>query len=228
MNKLAILAVVVVTACSGKKSGDAHEGSNPVADDGKTCPMPGANQLYHPRFAVGSIPDYGVPDMRADHGSLCHEEFKPNDVLKIENGTPRIVAAGTFTGTCKESPGPRTYTAVKPAKLAIDIDALQSSDGELGRNKPLTLDSKAADKHAGVIASVVDRCGDNLETGASPQEVTWTPGAGCDKVVKLTPYDASGPAAKAREMQVFPVAPGTCTLSAEWLGVKGDISITVK
>jgi len=229
MNKLASLLVVLAcVGCSKKNSADKASAAKPV-DDGKTCPMPGANQIYSPRFAVGSTPDYALPDMASDHGHICHEDFTPSDVLKIQDGKPVIVAAGTFTGTCKESPGPRTYTAVKPAKLGIDVDAMQTNEGKLGMNEPVFLDSTTPDKHAGVRVAPLDRCGDTLDTGASPQTVKWSPGPDCDKVVKVTPYsEMSAPSPTATAMQLSPVAAGTCTISAEWLGVKGDVKVTVK
>lgn len=252
MNKLALVALIVCAACSKKKAEDKQPaagtgsagagsataklagGGAKALSEGSMCPIakpPGVAA----RFAVGAMPDYAVPDMRADHGNLCHDDFTANDVVKVENGKPTIVTEGTFVGGCKASPGPRTFDAVQPAKLAISVEAMQTNEGKLGIGEPVWLDSKTPDKHAGVTVYVVDRCDEKLETGVTPEDVTWTLGDNCAAVVKVAPYPGiatpegtTTPNPKAREMQFTPVAPGSCTVEAAWLGVRGNVAVTVK
>jgi hypothetical protein len=229
MNKLAIV-LVCVAACSGKKSSDKAQPAVTKSADTTTCPMPKTPDVRE-RFAVGATPDYRVEAM-AGEAAKCHDEFIANDVVKLEGAFPKIVAEGTFQGHCPGEPDlKRTFEAVKPAKAVISVEATHTDlGGELGAGKPAILDSKQPDKLVGVAVGVVDRCGDALSIGHPGNVTTWTLGAGCDKVAKVSPYtvETAPDAAKSQEMQIAPVGPGTCTLTAELLGVKGDISITVK
>lgn len=162
----------------------------------------------------------------------CHDVFVANDAVKLEGGHPKVVAEGTFQGHCPGEPdNKRAFEAVKPAKALITVSATHTDlGGELGAGKPAILDSKAPDKLVGLTAGVVDRCGTPLSIGVPGHVTTWTLGAGCEKVAKLTPYNIESvpDGSKSQEMQITAVGPGSCTLTAELLGVKGDISITVK
>jgi hypothetical protein len=228
MNKLAIV-LVCVAACGGKESTDK---ARPVGakkpTDMTTCPMP-TDPDVRERFAVGVTPDYRVNAM-AGEAAKCHDEFVANDVVKLDGGSPKIVAEGTFQGHCPGEPTiTRTFEAVKPAKAQITVSSTHTDlGGELGADKPAILDSKMPERLVGVSVGVVDRCGTALSLGNPGNVATWTFAAGCDTVAKLVPYDTTPDAAKGLEMQIAPVGPGTCTLTAELLGVKGDISITVK
>jgi len=201
-----IVIVVALAACSRSS---ASENAKPtIAASG--CPV---TTGVEEKFAVGAIPQYGVPDMRADHGIVCTEKFASNDVLAKE---------GTFTGTCKELPGERTYAAIKPARLAVDVTGLAVTDGALGRDKPLALDSKTPDKTAWLHLVVLDRCGDELSTGATQDKPAPT---GCDNVAKLR---WSTEMIRPREIEVVAVGPGTCTLGFTYLGVAGTVAVTVR
>ena len=227
MNKLAIV-LVLVAACGGKKSEDKGTSAKKPTDT-TTCPMP-TNPDVRDRFPVGTAPVYRVEGMV--HGAKCHDEFVPNDVVKADGQSFKLVAEGTFQGHCPGEPdNKRTFEAVKPDKAVISVSATHTElGGELGAGKPAILDSKAPDKLVGLNVGVVDRCGTPLSLGAPGNATTWTLAATCDKVVKLTPYNIEPVAnvAQSQEMQLTAVGPGACTATAELLGVKGDISITVK
>jgi hypothetical protein len=226
MNKIAIV-LVVVAACGGTEDKTKPVGAaKPI--DTTTCPMP-KNPDVRERFAVGVTPDYRVNAM-AGEAAKCHDEFIANEVVKLDGGTPRTVVEGTFLGHCPGEPTiTRTFEAVKPAKAEISVNATHTDlGGELGAGKPAILDSKMPDRLVGISVGVVDRCGAPLSIGNPGNVTTWTLADGCEKIAKLTPYDATADAMKSQEMQIAPVGPGTCTLTAELLGVKGDISITVK
>jgi len=210
-----IASMVALAACSSTSASDSAKPT--IAASG--CPViSGAEE----RFAVGAVADHGVADMRADHGNLCHDTFAPNAVLVMKDGQPTVTGEGTFTGTCKESPSERTYAAIRPARLAVDVNGLAVSDGALGRDKPLTLDSKTPDKTAWVHLVLLDRCGEELSAGASQDKPTTS---GCDNVVKLR---WSTEMIRPREIEVVAVAPGTCTLDVSYLGATGKIVITVR
>jgi hypothetical protein len=230
MNRLAIM-LVLAAACGGKKSDE--KGSPAAAKktiDTTTCPMP-TNPDVRERYAVGTTPDYRVSAM-AGEAAKCHDEFIANEVVKLEGGSPKTVAEGTFQGHCPGEPDNKdTFEAVKPAKAVISVNSTHTElGGELGAGKPAILDSKAPDKLVGLNAGVVDRCGTPLSLGVPGNVTTWTLAAGCEKIVKLTPYsiESTADVAKSQEMQLTAVGPGACTLTAELLGVKGDIAITVK
>jgi hypothetical protein len=228
MKRSGILLVVLV-ACGSKKGGDSAPkvGAKPISA-GTVCPIP-KEQGITERFAVGAVPDYRVPDFRSDHGMLCHDDFPASDVIKIQNGKPTIVTEGTFTGSCKEAPTPRTYDAVKAAKIGIEVNGLAIDQGELGMDKPVVVDSKTPDKMASVAAVLLDRCGEKLDEGNNAGPTTWTPGDGCDKVAKLVPWTLTGPAdPTAAAMQIAAVGPGTCKFTASRAGVTGDVQVTVK
>jgi len=201
-----IVFVVALAACSRSS---ASENVKPtIAASG--CPViSGVGE----KFAVGAIPQYGVPDMATDHGIVCTETFASNAALTKE---------GTFTGTCKQLPGERTYAAIKPARLAIDVTGLAVADGALGRDKPLALDSKTPDKTAWLHVVPLDRCGDELSTGATQDKPAPT---GCDNVAKLR---WSTDLIRPREIEVVAIAPGTCTLGLMYLGVAATVAITVR
>jgi hypothetical protein len=232
MNKVAIV-LVCVAACGGKKSDDNNNNANPVgakATDTTTCPMP-TNADVRERFAVGATPDYRVNAMVGE-APKCHDEFIANDVVTLQGGQPKLVAEGTFQGHCPgEADIKRTFEAVKPAKAVISVEATHTDlGGELGAGKPAILDSKMPDKLVGISVGVADRCGTALSLGVTGNVTTWTLGAGCDSVAKLTPYQLgmATDGMNSQTMQITPIGPGTCTATAELLGVKGDISITVK
>ena len=230
MNRLAIV-LVLVAACGGKKSDDKGQpAAAKKAADTTTCPMP-TNPDVRERYAVGTTPDYRVSAMVGE-APKCHDEFVANDVVKLEGGRPKTVAEGTFQGHCPGEPdNKRTFEAVKPAKAVIAVSATHTElGGELGAGKPAILDSKLPDKLVGLNVGVVDRCGTPLSIGIPGNVTTWTPAADCEKVAKLTPYNIESvpDVSKSQEMQITAVGPGSCTLTAELLGVKGDISITVK
>jgi len=227
MNKLAIV-LVLVAACGSKKSGEKQPVGKKTTDT-TTCPMP-SNPDVRERYAVGTTPDYRVNSM-AGEAAKCHDEFIANDVVKLDGGRPKTVAEGTFQGHCPGEPdNKRTFEAVKPDKAVIAVSATHTDlGGELGAGKPAILDSKMPDKTVGLNAGVVDRCGTPLSLGVPGNITKWTLAAACEKVVKLTPWNTDpvdGP--QSQEMQLTAVGPGACTATAELLGVKGDISITVK
>jgi len=187
-----ISVIIALAACS--RSSASENGKPTIAASG--CPViTGVNE----RFAVGAIPQYGLPDMAADHGIVCTETFASTAALTKE---------GTFTGTCKQLPGERTYAAIKPARLALGRD--------------LVLDSKTPDKTAWLQVKLLDRCGDELSAGATQDRPVPN---GCDNVVKLR---WSTELIRPREIEVVPVAAGTCTLGLTYLGVAGTVAVTVR
>lgn len=218
MNKPALVVLVILAGCSGKKSN-----KKPMSGAGG-CPLPAKSEIAE-RFAVGVAPDHRVEDAIA-HGAKCHLEIVANDVVTIDGGTPKLVKPGVFEGHCPGETRNVKLEAVAPAKTMIEVNGLQTGTGELGLGKPITLDSKTPDKLVSVIAHTADSCGTPLSLGTSRWQTTWSLGDGCDKVAKLVPWGEDKKTGE--EMQIAPVAPGTCTVSATLLGVKGDVIVTVK
>lgn len=225
MSRLAIV-VVVLAACSSKKADNKPQ-------DPTACPMPRADGVRE-RFAVGVVPDYRV-NSAIGEAAKCHDEFVPSEVVTIENGRPKLVTAGTFQGHCPGEPGNRdTFEAIKPDKVMIDVTGLAVHDGEGGLGKPVTLDSKVPTSLASVTAQLVDRCGERLSHGISVLlKAKWSAGPNCENVAVLAPwYDESVspavPKSESTEMRIAPKGPGTCTISVELLGLRGDVAVTVR
>jgi len=226
MNKRAIV-ILVLASCGGsnKGSGLSNTGDT-VGQMGakKGCPLSAAADVQD-RFPVGSIPDYRVNGL--GEAAKCHDVFVPSDVIKTEGNSFRIVKEGVFEGHCPGEPDNRDkFQAYAPGSVAIEVNALGSSEGELGLGKPITLMAADTDAHAGVIAHIADSCGSQLTLGVDENATEWSLGPGCDKVAKVVPYDSDK--TKLTQQQIMAVGAGSCTITAKLLGVEGTVLVTVK
>ena len=214
-----VLAMLVTAGC-----GTSEKLTSPPADP-NACPMPLPPGVTE-RFAVGAVPSHRIRDLLG-HGTKCWLDFAPSKVVALRAGEPVLVAPGTFQGRCPGSAATHDFEAVTAAKLVVAINSTHVSlGGELGAGKPARLASAPPEHMVRVVVYPVDRCGTQLDGGHGRTGATWRP-IGCDNIAKLVPWD-DDPHAAGGAMRIAALGPGTCNVTVEMYGARGEVDVIVK
>lgn len=162
-------------------------------------------------FAVGAIPHYNNPTgLGADQG-MCTIAFAPGPITK----------PGRFEAGC-EGRGTSTFEAAVPTRLEVEVTSTKLAAGETRDTLRAPFPVALADPDSlglGLRAVTFAADGRRLDGGFS--RATWTPDPGCAKLVTFRDLDLP-------DMNVYPVALGTCTLEVSYLGLKTTTSVVVR